>query len=132
MKPQSRDAAEIPKIAADNPVPLPPFWGRRVVTDIHPRHVFPYINENALFLGQWGLKKGALTDEQFEKLTEEKARPVFEDLKARAIEEGFIQPKVVYGYFPVQSEGNDLIVYHVEEFQRAGCTCGATARPRPR
>src|SRR6476660_8261308 len=38
VKPQSTDAAEIPKIAAGNPVPLPPFWGRRVVTDIHPRH----------------------------------------------------------------------------------------------
>ena len=62
-------------------------------------------------------------------LTEEKARPVFEDLKSRAIEDGFIQPKVVYGYFPVQSEGDDLIVYHTEEFERAGCTCGAHGTP---
>src|SRR5687768_2914339 len=31
VKPKSLDAAEIPKIAADNPVPTPPFWGRRVV-----------------------------------------------------------------------------------------------------
>jgi 5-methyltetrahydrofolate--homocysteine methyltransferase len=129
VKPQSAEAANVPKVATDNPVPLPPFWGRRVVTDIHPRHVFPFINENALFLGQWGLKKGALSDEQFERLMDEKARPVFEALKTRAIGEGFIQPKVAYGYFPVQSHGNDLIVYHVEEFQRAGCTCGAHGVP---
>jgi 5-methyltetrahydrofolate--homocysteine methyltransferase len=129
VKPQSADAAEIPKVADDNPVPLPPFWGRRAVADLDARHIFPFVNENALFLGQWGLKKGALTDEQFDKLTQEKARPVFEDLKRRALEEGFIQPKVTYGYFPVQSQGNDLIVYHVEEFQQAGCTCGAHGAP---
>ena len=67
--------AEIPKSPTDNPVPLPPFWGRRVVTDIHPRHVFPFVNENALFLGQWGLKKGALTDEQFEQADGRKGPP---------------------------------------------------------
>src|SRR5204863_3296678 len=48
---------------------------------------------------------------EFEQLTEEKARPVFESLKQRALDEGFLQPKVVYGYFPVQAEGDELIVY---------------------
>jgi 5-methyltetrahydrofolate--homocysteine methyltransferase len=121
VKPQSADAADIKPIAADNPVPIPPFWGRRVVTDLSPRHIFPYINEIALFRGQWGFNQGKLSAEEFEKATEEKARPVFEDLQRRALAEGFIQPKVVYGYFPVQADGDELIVYHTEEF--AGCTC---------
>jgi 5-methyltetrahydrofolate--homocysteine methyltransferase len=121
VKPQSTDAANVEPVAKDNQVPLPPFWGRRVVKDIPARQVFPYINENALFLGQWGLKKGALSQADYDKLIAEKATSVFEDLQKRAVAEGFIEPKVVYGYFPVQSQGNDLIVYHVEEFQ--GCTC---------
>jgi 5-methyltetrahydrofolate--homocysteine methyltransferase len=124
VKPASLDAADIKPVVRDNPVPVPPFWGRRVVTDIAPSHVFPYINTNALFRGQWGFKQGKLSEEEFDRLTEEKARPVFEDLQRRAAAEGFIQPKVVYGYFPVQSSGNDLIVYHTEEFQ--GCTCHKT------
>jgi len=121
VKPQSADASDIPKIAHDNPVPLPPFWGSRVVKDIPLVQIYPYINENALFRGQWGYKQGKQTPEEFEKSTEENARPVFKELKRRAMEEGFLTPKVVYGYFPVQSSGNDLIVYHTEEFQ--GCTC---------
>ena len=52
----------------------------------------------------------------------EKARPVFAALQKQAVTEGLLEPKVVYGYFPVQSDGDDLIVYHTEEFQ--GCTCG--------
>src|SRR5205814_10350324 len=91
--------------------------------------IFPFINENALFLGQWGLKKGALSEAEFEKLIDEKARPVCQELQRRALEEGWLEPKVVYGYFPVQSSGDELIVYHVEEFQQAGCTCGAHGTP---
>jgi 5-methyltetrahydrofolate--homocysteine methyltransferase len=125
VKPSIADAANVPQVSQENPVPVPPFWGRRVVKEhLSPRLIFPFINTNALFMGQWGLKKGALSEEQYDRLIEEKALPVFHDLQKRAIEEGFIQPKVVYGYFPVQSQGDDLIVYHVEEFQQATCGCG--------
>ena len=125
VKPSIPDAANIPKISQDNPVPVPPFWGRRVVKEhLSPRLIFPFINTNALFLGQWGLKKGALSEEQYDRLIEDTALPVFSALQKRALDEGFLQPKVVYGYFPVQSHGNDLIVYHIEEFQQARCACG--------
>ena len=110
-------------VKRDNPVPLPPFWGRREVTGIPIEQVFPYINPNALFLGQWGFKKKALSEDEYDASIEETARPVFEALQKRAIQEKLLDPKVVYGYFPVQSQGDEVIVYHVEEFQ--GCTCHA-------
>jgi 5-methyltetrahydrofolate--homocysteine methyltransferase len=108
--------AERSDVAQDNPVPAPPFWGRRAVTGIPMEQVFAFINPLALFRGQWGFKKGAMSEEEFERTTEEKARPVFEALQKRAIREKLLEPKVVYGYFPVQSSGDDLIVYHTEEF----------------
>jgi 5-methyltetrahydrofolate--homocysteine methyltransferase len=118
IKGAAADAQPVPR---DNPVPLPPFWGSRIVTDIPVSQLFPYINLDALFGGQWGFKKRGASRAEFEKLIEEKARPVFEALQKQAVEEGLLQPKVAYGYFPVQSRGNDVIVYHVEEF--LGCTC---------
>ncbi len=117
VKPKSTDAADTPKISHDNEVPVPPFWGRRAVSDLSPRHLFAFINELALFRGQWGFSQGKMTPEEFARSTEEKARPVFEELQRRAMEEGFLDPKVVYGYFPVQSKGDDVIVYHIEEFE---------------
>ena len=45
------------------PCPLPPFWGRRIVTDISPRQVFPYINKMPLFIGQWGFKQKGTSSE---------------------------------------------------------------------
>ncbi len=124
VKPQSAEASNVKPVAKDNPVPTPPFWGRRVVRDIDLKHVFPFVNPAALFQGQWGLKKGRLSDEEFEKSIEETALPTFKTLQQRAIAEGFIEPKVVYGYFPVQADGDDLVVYHIEEFAAGKCNCG--------
>jgi 5-methyltetrahydrofolate--homocysteine methyltransferase len=49
-------------------------------------------------------------------------------LQNRAIQEGFIEPKVVYGYFPVQSKGNDLIVYDPKDFPASGLQPAGSAR----
>jgi 5-methyltetrahydrofolate--homocysteine methyltransferase len=116
-------------VKTDNPIPLPPFWGRREARGIPLDQVFSYINPNALFLGQWDFKKKGLSDEAYEKMLEEKARPIFAALQKRAIAEKLLEPKIVYGYFPVQSDGDDLIVYHTEDFVHSiGCNCGAHAK----
>jgi 5-methyltetrahydrofolate--homocysteine methyltransferase len=104
-----------PPVERNNPIPVPPFWGRRVVSDLSPRHLFPYINKSALFLGQWGLKQKGLSKEDYAKLIAEKAEPVFEKLQKQAMEEGLLTPKVVYGYFPVKAAGDELIVYRPED-----------------
>ncbi|HWE00996.1 MAG TPA: methionine synthase [Tepidisphaeraceae bacterium] len=124
-------AAEAPVIAKDNPVPIPPFWGRRIVNDVPLKNLFPFINPDALFSMQWGYKRKGNDQEAYDRLLNEKALPVFEALQKRAVAEELLQPKVVYGYFPVQSAGDDLIVYHVEEF--LGCTChpGGPGRCQP-
>ena len=79
-------AADAPKISRDNPVPLPPFWGRRVVKDLSAKHLFPYINPDALFVQQWGFKKGASSETEHERLLDDKVRPLFEELKLPQIE----------------------------------------------
>jgi len=105
-----------PTVARDNPVPTPPFWGRRVAEQISPRHVYPFINQTALFTGQWGFKQKGMSAEKFRELIEQKAAPTFQALQERAIEQRLIVPKVVWGYFPVQAAGDDLIVYDPAAF----------------
>jgi 5-methyltetrahydrofolate--homocysteine methyltransferase len=128
LKGSAADAKPVPH---DNPVPLPPFWGRRVVTDIPVSQLFPYINLDALFGGQWGFKKRGNSDAEFETLIAGKAQPVFESLQKQAADSSLLQPKVAYGYFPVQSRGNDLIVYHIEEFLACTCHPGGPGRLVP-
>ncbi len=92
-------------------IPQPPFFGSRVVLDIPIESVFDYVNETALFKGQWQFKQGRTSAEEYQSLVAEKVRPVYEELKQRCERDGLLVPRVVYGYFPAQSAGNDLIVY---------------------
>jgi 5-methyltetrahydrofolate--homocysteine methyltransferase len=108
VKPKlEENVAERSDVKTDNPVPLPPFWGRREVTGIPLSQIFPYINTDALFLGQWGFKKKALSDDEQDAALAEVAQPVFERLQKQAIAEKLLDAKVVYGYFPVQSKGEN-------------------------
>jgi 5-methyltetrahydrofolate--homocysteine methyltransferase len=92
-------------------IPVAPFYGSRVVTDIPLDDVFAFVNETALFKGQWQFKQGRTPVEQYRELVDTKVRPILDDLKSRSKREQLLTPKVVYGYFPCQSSGNDLIVY---------------------
>jgi 5-methyltetrahydrofolate--homocysteine methyltransferase len=97
------------------PIPRAPFYGSRVVEDIPLEDVFAFVNETALFKGQWQFKQGRRTAEEYRAFVAEKVRPVYEELKARSERERLLVPRVVYGYFPAQSEGNDLVIYHDDE-----------------
>jgi 5-methyltetrahydrofolate--homocysteine methyltransferase len=94
------------------PVPTPPFLGSRVVTDINPDDIYPFINPIALFRGQWQVKKGALSDADYEAVLEDKITPIFERLKAKCRDEKILPPHVVYGYFPCNSDADDLIIWN--------------------
>jgi len=86
-----------------------------VVRELNLWEIYPYINEVALFRGQWQFRRGRRPRQEYERFLEEEVRPLFEEWKRRAAEEGLLVPQVVYGYFPAQSEGNDLIVYRDPE-----------------
>ncbi len=99
----------------DAPIPRAPFYGSRVVEDIALDDVFAFVNETALFKGQWQFKQGRSSAEDYSALVSGKVRPVYQELKERAKREQLLTPRVVYGYFPCQSEGNDLIIYEDDE-----------------
>jgi 5-methyltetrahydrofolate--homocysteine methyltransferase len=105
-------------VVSDAPnIPTPPFWGVRVRKGFDLRELFPYINETALFKNQWQLKTAS--QEDYLRLVEQKFRPIKKQLEEEIIASGVFEPKAVYGYFPAQSEGNDVVVYEPED-ARAG------------
>jgi 5-methyltetrahydrofolate--homocysteine methyltransferase len=93
-------------------LPEPPFWGSRVVTDLSLDEVYRFINKKYLFRQQWQFSKGALPHEEFLRREREVVEPIFERVTKRWRDEGVLQPRVVYGYFPCNSDGDDLVVFH--------------------
>ncbi len=105
-------------VRTDVSVPSAPFWGSRVVTYIDLDQVYPFINKVALYRGQWQFKQGAMGDDEFEEQIQDTVGPIFERLKERCQREAILKPAVVYGYFPCNSDGNDLIVFDPKDHGR--------------
>lgn len=122
-KPMSADSIAVP-IEPAIFIPKAPFWGRFIVRTVPLEEIFPYLNTNALFMGQWGIKKGSLSAAEYEKVLNETAIPKLKELQERAAE--FLNPGVAYGYFPVQSDGDELIVYNPNSIEKPHCKQCAT------
>lgn len=93
-------------------VPDAPFLGVRHVVDIAPDELFPYVNEQALFRGRWGYRRGRMGTDEYAELVETKVLPQYEMLKRRSIDEQLLQPRAAYGYFRCHRDGDTLMVGH--------------------
>jgi 5-methyltetrahydrofolate--homocysteine methyltransferase len=106
------EAVEIPArsdVATDVAVFTPPFVGSRVAKGISLDDIAAYINETALFRNQWQFRpeRGGEPDDAFKA----RIRPILREQLDRARQEGLLVPAVAWGYFAVNSEGNDLVVW---------------------
>ena len=125
----SASAAETPKEAATpqlpvtterseavpaEPAPRAPFQGSVVITeaDVDIEEVFSYLDRNALFAGQWQLRKTQQQSrEDYEAMLADKAEPVLQQWMERCLKESLLTPRAAYGYFPVGRDGNALRVF---------------------
>ena len=118
-------------VAIDVDLPSAPFFGDKVVRGIPLADYVPYLDERALFLGQWGLKASRGDGPGYAELVESEGRPRLRTWLDRIQTNSMIEPAVVYGYFPCYSEGNDLVVlWH--EGDKAGLERARFSFPRQR
>src|SRR2546426_2519356 len=106
-------------------IPQPPFWGPRVLERIGIEDVAPCMDLNTLFRLHWG---GKAHGAEFTRLVELEFRPRLKRMLLEARQQRYLQPRVIYGYFPCQSSGNELIVYDPLGMQEPGGPLSAMAR----
>ena len=111
-----RDRPDVPTlevirsdVATDVDVPQPPFWGPRVVRGIALAEYASYLDERALFLGQWGLKP-TRGGPGYDELVESEGRPRLRAWLDRVQAEGLVEAAVSYGYWPCYAEGQSLVL----------------------
>ncbi|NRA39871.1 MAG: methionine synthase, partial [Planctomycetes bacterium] len=101
-------------VPAASHIPKPEFWGRKIVEgdELSLPTIFQYVNKLALYRGQWGFRQGqALSNEEHAELIAKEAEPVFKEWTQRAVAENMLEPKLVYGYYPVAADKNATIIY---------------------
>jgi 5-methyltetrahydrofolate--homocysteine methyltransferase len=119
------DATTRSDIRADNAVPQAPFFGTRVLRDIPLGEVFALLDLDELYRLQWG---GRGSGPEFERTVRSEFEPTLARLTAEAEREGWLRPRAVYGYFPAQSSGNDVIVYDPAAYESDGGSLREIAR----
>ncbi|MET7343685.1 methionine synthase [Streptomyces sp. NPDC005547] len=118
-------------VSVTNPVPTPPFWDSRVVKGIQLKEYASWLDEGALFKGQWGLKQTRAGDgPTYEELAESEGRPRLRGLLDRLQTENLLEAAVVYGYYPCVSKGDDLILLHEDGSERTRFTFPRQRRGR--
>jgi 5-methyltetrahydrofolate--homocysteine methyltransferase len=99
------------------PLTLPPSkFGMRVVKNMPLEIVLTHLNLNELYRLSWGAKN--THGEEWERLKADfEAR--LDKMKREALREKWLNPQAVYGLFPCQSDGDDLIIYNPENLDEA-------------
>jgi 5-methyltetrahydrofolate--homocysteine methyltransferase len=98
----------------EEPALAPPFWGAQVLSEgeIDLGEVFAYLDRNALFAGQWQLRKSQQQSrDDYEAMLADKAEPVLQQWMARCLDEQLLTPRVAYGYFPCGRQGNAVVLF---------------------
>jgi 5-methyltetrahydrofolate--homocysteine methyltransferase len=97
-------------VARDVEIFAPPFLGSRVAKGIPLDDIAAYVNETALFRNQWQFRPDKTTSENDAEF-KDRIRPILREQLEIAKAEGWLVPAAVWGYFPVNSDANDLVVW---------------------
>jgi 5-methyltetrahydrofolate--homocysteine methyltransferase len=116
-------------VTQDHAVPSAPFFGPKVLDDIPLDEVLDLLDLDELYRLQWG---GRGSGPEYEAVVREQFEPTLMRLRAEAQKDGWVRPRAVYGYYPVQSAGNDIIVYEPDAYTRDGSLVERTRFHFPR
>ncbi len=103
--PPVTDASVRSAARADNPIPEPPFWGVREL-EVPLDEVYRHLDTHVLFKLHWGGR--GVKGEAWTRLLRDDFQPRLERMWS---EQTYLHPRALLGYFPCNSDGNELIVW---------------------
>jgi 5-methyltetrahydrofolate--homocysteine methyltransferase len=106
--PPTTDASVRCAARTDNPIPEPPFWGVREL-EVEMEEVYHHLDTHVLFKLHWGGR--GVKGEEWRRLVGEDFQPRLERMWREAT---YLHPRAQLGYFPCNSDGNELIVWDPE------------------
>ena len=96
-------------------IPHVPAWGAHIVESMPLEAVFQFLAKNELFRLSWGAKN--THGEAWKKLQAEYENRLVE-MQRQALDQTWLKPQGVYGYWPAASQGDDLILFNPPSITR--------------
>ncbi|HEU5481104.1 MAG TPA: vitamin B12 dependent-methionine synthase activation domain-containing protein, partial [Candidatus Tumulicola sp.] len=94
-------------------VPRPPFWGARTLERIDWNELWTCFDRRSLFRLSWGAAN--TKGEAYDRLLRDDFEPRLARYQQRAVRDGWLLPRVAYGYFPAAGAGNAVILYDPQD-----------------
>ncbi len=111
--PPVTDASVRAPVSEENPIPEPPFWGAREV-EVDMDEVYRHLDTHVLFKLHWGGR--GVKGDAWRRLVGEDFQPRLERMWR---EQTYLHPRALLGYFPCNSQGNELILWDPEDWDPA-------------
>ncbi len=89
----------------DTPIPQPPYYGAREI-EVDLDEVFHHLDTHVLFKLHWGGR--GVKGEEWRQLLRDDFQPRLERMWR---EQDYLHPRALLGYFPCNSDGNELIIW---------------------
>jgi 5-methyltetrahydrofolate--homocysteine methyltransferase len=103
------------ELAREYAVPVPPFWGPRVIERVPVKALIPYLNETMLFQFQWGFRKAGKSIEEWKQWASRELRPILRRMMELTEKDDVLQPQACYGYWRCVSEGDSVVLFDHED-----------------
>lgn len=104
-----KSAKKKSEIAILDSIPAPPFTGRKTIKAA-PADFLELLNQQILFRGRWGYKRGKMNDTEYQALLDETVLPEFNKIRDKVLAENLLHPQIVYGWFPCERQEDSLLV----------------------
>ncbi|RAU22837.1 methionine synthase [Paramagnetospirillum kuznetsovii] len=96
----------------DVPVPVPPFWGAKVIESTYLQNLIPFLNETMLYQFHWGYRKQGRSLAEFKDWAHKELKPIALDMLKRCAKEEILRPQAAYGYWKAASDGDSVVLFH--------------------
>lgn len=108
------------RLHAGPEVPAPPFWGGRVIEQLSPATLLPFLNRTTLYDFQWGFKKAGRSRSQWLAWAAREVEPILSRMLDISAADDILRPRAAYGYWRCAADGNSVVLF--EEDGRSEAT----------
>ena len=98
-----------PTVKAAAFIPKNPFNGTSIINKVPLREVWPYLDLTQLYKLNWGVK--GKDGDEYRNLIKTQFEPMRLKMQEEILSKNMFEPKLVYGFWLANSDGNDLIIY---------------------